>query len=64
MFTSLQAIEAAHDIASFLDGLPGMGTNGVVAQAFIAYTKDLWDKATTLLEAATNQPNGYFIGDT
>ena len=64
MYTSTQAIDAAHDIGSFLDGLPGMGTNGAVAQAFVTFTQNLWDQAVALLEAATEQPNGYFIGDT
>ena len=64
MFTATQAIDAAHDIGAFLDGLLGMGTNGAVAQAFVSFTQNLWDQSIALLEAATNQPNGYFIGDT
>ena len=63
MFTGTQAIDAAYDIGAFLDGLPGLGTNGAVAQAFVTFTQNLGDQADALLEAATNQRTGYFIGD-
>ncbi len=64
MFSSQQAIDAAHDMATFLDGLPGMGTNGALAQAFVSFVQTIWDQGIALLEAATNQPSGYFIRDT
>lgn len=47
MFRSSQAVEAAHDIAGFLDGLPGMGTSGAIAQAFVAFTQNLWNEESS-----------------
>ena len=63
MYSSTQAGDAASDIGSFLDSLPGMATNGAVAQAFVTFTQNLWNNAIQLLETATSQPQGYFIGD-
>ena len=63
MFPEQQTLDAAHDMGTFLDELPGMGTSGAVSTAFVAFTKTLWDQGIALLESAINQPTGYFVQD-
>lgn len=51
-------------MANFLDGLPGMNTKGALAIAFVSFVTTIWDAGISLLEAAVEQPTGYFLNDT
>lgn len=64
LYSSQQAVEAAQDMANFLDVLPGMNTKGLLAKAFVSFVTTIWDAGILLLEAATEQPNGFFVKDT